>query len=162
MSRTATFAATLAALYAAHEVGDHWVQTHTQACTKGGRGDQQRAGQLACARHVATLTATKAAVLAITAVVTKTRLPLGRTLLALGLDATSHYAIDRRWTLAAFADRTGKASFYQLGQPRPGRDDNPSLGTGAYALDQAAHTACLWVAALIIASGQELLPDGTT
>ena len=46
---------------------------------------------------------------------------------------------------------TGKADFYRLGAPRDGRDDNPSLGTGAYALDQSWHYLWLFVAALIIA-----------
>jgi hypothetical protein len=149
----ARFAAVLATLYAAHEVGDQWVQTHHQACTKGGRGDQQRAGQAACARHVAGITATKAIMLGVTAAVTRTRLPLGRTALALAADAASHYWADRRYTLAALADRLGKGDYYRLGQPRPGRDDNPTIGTGAYALDQAWHTAWLWAAALIITSG---------
>src|SRR5690606_16742660 len=145
--------AALAALYAAHQVGDHWVQTHAQASAKGGRGAQQRAGQAACARHVATLTLTKAVVLGVTAKVTRTRLPLARTALALAIDAASHYWADRRHTLSALADRLGKTSFYRMGQPRPGRDDNPTLGTGSYALDQAWHHAWLWVAALVIASG---------
>ena len=148
------FAVTLAPLYAAHQVGDHWVQTHHQASTKGGRGEQQRAGQAACARHVATMTATKALMLAATCAVTRTRLPLGRTVLALAVDAGSHYWADRRYTLAGLAGLLGKTGFYQLGQPRPGRDDNPSLGTGAYALDQAWHAAWLWAAALIVAGGE--------
>lgn len=147
------FAVALAALYAAHEVGDQWVQTHAQACTKGGRGAQQRAGQAACARHVATMTLTKAVVLGVTAKVTRTRLPLARTALALTVDAASHYWADRRHTLAALADRLGKGTYYRLGQPRPNQDDNPTLGTGAYALDQAWHIGWVWVAALIIATG---------
>lgn len=28
------FAAVFATLFAAHQVGDHWAQTHTQACGK--------------------------------------------------------------------------------------------------------------------------------
>lgn len=155
MSRTARFAAAFTALYAAHQIGDHWVQTNDQAQAKGGRGAQQRAGQAACARHVATMTATKALMLGITAAATRTRLPLGRTALALGLDAASHYWADRRYTLAGLAERLGKTSFYRLGQSRPGRDDNPTLGTGAYALDQAWHIGCLWATALIIAGGRD-------
>lgn len=154
MSNGLRFAVTLAALYAAHEVGDQWVQTHAQACTKGGRGEHQRAGQLACARHVAGLTVTKALMLAVTAKVTRVRLPLARTVLALGVDAVSHYAYDRRWTAEKLAGWVGKGAYYRLGQPRPGRDDNPTIGTGAYALDQAWHTAWLWAAALVIASGE--------
>lgn len=156
-SRSVRFAVTLAALYAAHEVGDQWVQTHHQACTKGGRGEQQRAGQAACARHVASMTATKALMLGVTSAVTGTRLPLGRTAVALAVDAASHYWADRRYTLAGLADRLGKGEYYRLGSPRPDRDDNLTIGTGAYALDQAWHAAWLWAAALIVASGEEVM-----
>lgn len=156
-SRSARFAVALATLYAAHEVGDQWAQTHHQATTKGGRGKQQRAGQAACLRHVATLTAAKALMLGVTSAVTGVRLPLGRAALALAVDAASHYWADRRYTLAGLADRLGKGEYYRLGAPREGRDDNVTIGTGAYALDQAWHAAWLWVAALIIAGGEEVV-----
>jgi hypothetical protein len=42
-----------------------------------------------------------------------------------------------------------KAEFYRLGAPREGREDNPSLGTGAYALDQSFHYLWLLIAAAI-------------
>ncbi|MGH3921845.1 MAG: hypothetical protein ACRDTT_03035 [Pseudonocardiaceae bacterium] len=44
-----------------------------------------------------------------------------------------------------------KGDFYRLGVPRNGRDDNPSLGTGAYMLDQSWHYGWLGVAALVTA-----------
>jgi hypothetical protein len=44
-----------AALYAAHLVADHWVQTQRQAVTKGLPGWP---GRIGCAAHVATYTAT--------------------------------------------------------------------------------------------------------
>jgi hypothetical protein len=56
----AVFAAVFIALYVAHSVGDHWVQTSHQSAHKGRPG---WVGRLADARHVATLTATKVAVL---------------------------------------------------------------------------------------------------
>jgi zona occludens toxin (predicted ATPase) len=144
----AVFAAVFAALYAAHSVGDHWVQTGAQAA---GKGAADAAGRWACTRHVATLTATKAAFLA--ALVLTLGLPLSPAAVAAGLavDAGSHWWADRRHTLAALATRCGKADFYTLGAPRPGRHDNPSLGTGAYALDQSWHIGWLFVAALIVA-----------
>lgn len=61
----------------------------------------------------------------------------------------SHWWADRRVTLRGLAHRLGKAGFYALGVPRDGHDDNPSLGTGAYALDQSFHIAALFIAALI-------------
>lgn len=51
----ADFAAVFVALYAAHQVGDHWIQTQHQADCKGQPG---WAGRWACLAHVATYTAT--------------------------------------------------------------------------------------------------------
>ncbi|MFF4415231.1 transcriptional regulator [Streptosporangium sp. NPDC001559] len=148
MSSATTFAAVFVALFAAHSVGDHWVQTHHQACAKGVPGWE---GRIACVKHVLTLTATKAAALAALALVTGVRLAPLALLAGLGADALSHYWADRRTTLARLADAIGKGGFYQLGAPRPGHDDAPHLGTGAYALDQSWHIGWLFAAALIIA-----------
>ena len=148
MTAAAVFAAVFVSLYAAHTVGDHWVQTGAQAA---GKGAHSAAGRWACTRHVATLTATKAAFLVAAALVLD--LPLTPAAVAVGLavDAGSHWWADRRHTLAALAARLGKTDFYALGAPRAGHDDNPSLGTGAYALDQSWHIGWLFVAALIVA-----------
>jgi len=143
----AVFAAVFAALYAAHELGDHWVQTHHQALTKG-RPDT--IGRLACLRHVATLTVVKAAALVLVVLVCGISFPFGGALvaLALGVDAASHYWADRRTTLAALADRLGKGDFARL-------DDGfaAPVGTGAYALDQSWHIAWLLITALLAALG---------
>ncbi|MFG3441145.1 transcriptional regulator [Nonomuraea sp. NPDC047897] len=149
MTGPAIFAAVFAALYAAHSFGDHWIQTHHQACAKAAA---TRSGRLACLRHVTTLTLTKA--VAVGAVVLVTDLPLSPPALLLGLavDAGSHYWADRRAPLARLADLIGKRDFYRMGAPRPGTDDAPHLGTGAYALDQSWHHLWLFIAALIIAS----------
>ena len=149
--RIGMFGAAFAALYAAHHIGDIWLQTHTQA---GQKGERSSAGRRACARHVASLTATKVVALAAMAAATRARLPLAATTAALTVDAASHYWIDRRYTLAALAERvetygiTGKAAFYHAGDAA-----HAPTGTGAYALDQAAHVAMLAVAAGIIAAG---------
>jgi hypothetical protein len=145
-------AVSFAALYAAHQFGDHWGQTPTQALTKGGRGWVARA---ACARHVLVLTGTKVAALLAAFVVTGLPMrPLWWTA-GLGVDAVSHYWADRRTTLRRLASLFGprKVEFFDLGAPRPGHDDNPSLGTGAYALDQSWHVLWLFIAALILAGG---------
>ena len=55
MSTPATFAAVAVTIYAAHQVGDYWVQTSGQAAKKVLPG---REGRLACADHVATYTLT--------------------------------------------------------------------------------------------------------
>lgn len=139
---------TFAALYAAHELGDHHIQRDDDAQAKGKPG---REGQLACLRHVTSYTATAIVALTATAAVTGRRPHLGRAAAGLALSAITHYIIDRRTPLKRFAQATGHARFYALGTPRPGRDDNPVLGTGAYALDQSLHIGILYAAALIIA-----------
>ena len=140
-----------AALYAAHLVGDHHVQSDLDAQAKGRPGAEGRA---ACTRHVVSYTATAVVALTATALAAGERPRLGRVLAGLALSAGSHWVIDRRAPLKKFAELTGHAGFYQLGAPRPGKDDNPSLGTGAYALDQSLHVGFLFAAALIIAGGE--------
>ncbi|MBB5873264.1 hypothetical protein F4553_006698 [Allocatelliglobosispora scoriae] len=145
----ATFACVFVAFYAAHTVGDHWIQTERQAARKGLPG---WAGRRACLAHVATYTATLLA--ALTAVWLALDLPLTpwRVGLGLAVSAITHYIADRREPLRILARWTGHATFHSLGQPRPGHDDNPSLGTGAYAQDQSWHVAWLFIAALLTAT----------
>jgi hypothetical protein len=161
MRSALTFAAVFAALYAAHQVGDHWPSTHHGAVRKGMRrteaieaGLHPHAGPRACAAHVATYTAT--GVIFLAALVWRTGLELNaaRTAAALLVSALTHYWADRRYTLRWLCDRLsciGKDRFYRLGQPRDGHDDNPTLGTGAYALDQSFHILWLFFAALLAA-----------
>ncbi|MEE6269496.1 transcriptional regulator [Streptomyces diastatochromogenes] len=145
----ATFAAVFIALYVAHSVGDHWVQTSCQSADKGRPG---WVGRLAGARHVATLTLTKLVVLIPAAALLGLHLSVLGVVAGLGVDAVTHWWADRRSTLAWLAKVTGKAEFYRLGAPRAGHDDNPHIGTGAYALDQSFHHLWLLVAALVIAT----------
>lgn len=144
---TIEFVAAFCALYAAHQVGDHWVQTDRQAAMKGHPGWQGRA---ACALHVATYTLTGAAALAATALVVGADFSLPAVAAGLGVSAVTHYIADRREPLRRLAVATGHPRFVTLGLPRPGRDDNPSLGTGMYALDQAWHVGWMFVASLVI------------
>lgn len=145
---TGTFAAVFVTLYVAHQVADHWIQTEHQACTKGLPGWP---GRLACACHVAGHTATTFVFLAALALATDLDLNPGRVAAGLAVAAITHYIADRRTPLRRLAALVGAAQFYTFGAPRPGRDDNPSLGTGAYALDQSFHYVWLFIAALIIA-----------
>ncbi|CAL9327232.1 transcriptional regulator [Streptomyces sp. SudanB182_2057] len=149
------FGAVFAALFIAHSVGDHWVQTHGQAKDKGMPGWP---GRLACGRHVLTLTLTK--LLVLVPVVVALDLPVTGPGLAagLGLDAASHYWADRRTTLAALARRCRRGEFLALGTSahpeHPVTADGtyaPTLGTGAYALDQSWHHLWLGITALLIA-----------
>ena len=147
-TRAATFAAVFAALYVAHQVADHWVQTQHQADTKGHPG---WAGRAACAAHVATYTLTAVVALGLLAAGTGLRFDLFHVAVGLLISAVSHYVADRRTPLRKLAELSRSARFYALGTPRTGRDDNPSLGTGAYALDQSFHLFFLFAAALFIA-----------
>lgn len=156
MSSAATFAAVFAALYAAHSFGDHWVQAHRQALAKGGPG---WAGRIACGQHVLNLAVTKLAFIALMAWATGLQLHAGTLAAGLAVDGISHYWADRAArhpnstrtvTLARLAILLGKGDFYRMGAPRQGRDDQPHLGTGAYALDQSWHHAWLFITALII------------
>lgn len=143
-----TLATTLPALLVAHNVADHWIQTDHQAQTKGGAGWR---GRLACARHVATYTACTAAVVGLLGVLHLAAFGPWGFVLGQLVSAVTHYWADRRTTLAKLAAALGSASFYRFGAPREGRDDNPSLGTGAYALDQSWHWLWLLIAALLTA-----------
>jgi len=153
---TATFAAVFVALYVAHSVGDHWVQSSCQAARKGAAG---WAGRWACTRHVLGLTLTKGIVLVPVVLLLHLPVTAAGLILGLALDAATHWWADRRTTLARLAKICGKAEFYSLGTPahpaHPVTADGgyaPTLGTGAYALDQSWHHLWLLVAALIIAT----------
>ncbi|OIJ95426.1 hypothetical protein [Streptomyces colonosanans] len=145
-TRATRFAAAYALMRMAADVGDHWIQSDHQAVTKGqhdeNEGQSSRAGRIACTAHVATYTATQAAVLYAGSRVLGLRLKPARVAAALALSASTHWWADRRIHLKAVADATGKGNFYNLGGP---------LG-GAYALDQAFHHAVETVAAAIAAS----------
>lgn len=148
LTAAAVMAVSYVALIAAHEVADYWLQTPCQAMTKG-------AGRAACARHVATLTATKVTALLTAFVVTGLPVRPLWWALGLGIDAGSHYWADRRSTLRRLAAwcGPGKAAFYDLGAPRPDQDDNAPATTGAALLDQAWHKGWLFLTVLILAGG---------
>lgn len=163
-SSAVTFAVLLPALLVAHNVADHWVQTSHQAGVKGQPG---RPGRWACAAHVATYTAvTAAAVGLLWGAFDLSIHPAGFVVGQL-LSAVTHYWADRRFTLARLCDRLGKGEFYNLGKPRDRTVtagfvsieggmartpiDIPTLGTGAYALDQSWHWAWLGAAAFVTA-----------
>jgi len=140
-----------AALTAMHEVGDHWVQTDRQACTKGAPGWP---GRLACAAHVATYTATGA--LAVTAASRRLRVPMSGGWLAAGLalNAASHYVADRRTPLRQLARLTGRAGYLQHATVvrRPdGAAQDTGPGTGLFHLDQSWHYGWIFVSALLAA-----------
>lgn len=113
------------------------------------------------APHALTPSATLTKAIVLTPVVLLLHLPvtvLGVTL-GLTLDAASHYWADRGTTLRRLAHHCGKSEFYSLGMPdHPAHPTTaqgtyaPTLGTGAYALDQSWHILWLGIATLLIAA----------
>lgn len=143
----ATFAAVFVALYVAHQVADHWIQTQHQAAAKGRPGWP---GRIACACHVSTYTLAGLAAVGLVAWRCGLHIAPGRLVAGLAVSAVTHYVVDRRTPLRRLAELVGSGEFYAFGAPRSGRDDNPSMGTGAYALDQSWHILWLGIAALIV------------
>ncbi|GAA4060000.1 transcriptional regulator [Actinomadura miaoliensis] len=139
------FAAVFVALYAAHEVGDHWAQRSAEALGKGSAGWR---GRWLCARHVAALAGVKAAAVTLAAAVLALPVSPWAVAAALAVDAVSHYWADRRTTLLRLAERVGKGEFARLGDGAVA-----PAGTGAYALDQSWHIGWLFITALIACMG---------
>jgi hypothetical protein len=146
-SPAARFAATYAALTAAHEIADHWVQRDREAVAKGQPG---REGARACAVHVATYTATQAAALVAIQRGTGMRLSWKRAAAGLAISAGTHYIADRQgghWRdeqprgIVRLAARTGHAGWLQ-------RDPN-----AGYLMDQAWHKGWILIAAVVAAGG---------
>ncbi|QXJ27072.1 transcriptional regulator (plasmid) [Actinomadura graeca] len=133
------------AWHAAHGYADHIGQRPHDAEHKG---DPGWPGRIACARHVAGLTATKAVALGLALAATGVRLNPRSVAAAMAADAITHYVIDRRAPLARFAEAIGKGGFYRLGDPKAA-----PVGTGAYAMDQAAHDVPLAAASVLAALG---------
>lgn len=173
-AQTATAALLGFGLLTAHSVADHWLQTDYQASTKG-RKDAQ--GRAACFTHVAAYTATAMAFIVMLWAVFGLQLSLVGVLAGQAISASGHYWIDRRFTLERLSHRLGIGNFYNLGKPRDVKTytvvrlsgetgttlrkllpdeppdaisfDNPSLGTGAYALDQSWHIFFIFISTIV-------------
>lgn len=135
---------------AAHEVADHIVQRHTDAKHKGDPGP---AGRRACTSHVVSYTALQLAAVCGVAWATGVKLRAASVLAGAAVSAGTHWIVDRREPLRRAAYAVGKGEFHDLGRPRDGHDDNPCLGTGALAMDQAWHKGWLLVTSLLMARG---------
>lgn len=144
------FTAAYAALTAAHEVADYWVQRDADAVAKGHPGPD---GAAACARHVASYTAVQAAALAAVSAHLGIRYSWRHAAAGLAVSAVTHYAADRsanRWheegpgapAVARLAHRTGHTAWLT-------RD--PGAGP---LMDQAWHKGWVLVAAAVAAGGR--------
>lgn len=180
----AAFAVSFASLYAAHHVGDYWVQTEYQAKHKGAQPIVVKGkvvnpahvliGQVACVNHVFTYVMTQSAFLIVGLLVTGVRSPAPWWLvsIALAISGITHYVADRRAPLERLTLLIGKINLWEMGKtrgatvpawaplavagdlPETVELDNPCLGTGAHALDQAWHIFWgVFVASLLIGAG---------
>lgn len=132
---TGTFAAVFAALYAAHQVADHWIQTQHQVDRKGKAG---WAGRWNCAKHVATYGLTQIAALGLLAALAGLRVSPAALAAGMAINLGSHYIADRRTPLRWLADMLRK------------NPDWLEKGGGLYALDQSWHIGWLFVASLVV------------
>lgn len=150
-SPAARFAAVFAVLYAAHEVGDQWVQYHEDAAHKQ---DQTAAGQHACARHVATYTTTTALAVGVANATLRLGLTWRGLIVGQAVSAATHYIVDRGLPLRRIASKIDKGGYIDkiTVVRQPGAEMSAvGPGTGAYALDQSWHIGWLAVAALATA-----------
>jgi hypothetical protein len=92
LASAAKFAAAYAALTAAHEAGDYFVQRDADAVAKGHPGPE---GAAACSRHCLTYTAAQAAALAAANRYFGLGLDRRRAAAGLALSALTHYVADR-------------------------------------------------------------------
>lgn len=148
MSTAGRFAAAYAVLTAAHEVADYWVQQDTDAVAKGKPGWEGRA---ACARHVASYTATQGLAL----LAADRTLHLGvnwkRATAGLAVSAVTHYIADRsggRWGEEGPATRMVRLARKAGHKKWLLRD--PGAGP---LMDQAWHRGWIAVAAAVAAGG---------
>lgn len=160
-ARAARFGAAMAALWAAHDLADHVVQTDHQAFTKSGdwRG---------MAGHICTYHVTQAAALAALSTL-GVRPSWRRTTAGIIFSAASHAFLDRRWPVVRLLEHTGSKRFAQAVMPphhhgayrhadgsfgfHSGGGAHPLPLHGPYLADQALHHVCLAVAAYVLASG---------
>jgi hypothetical protein len=113
---TGDFAAIGLTLYAAHHVGDYWVQRDVDAKHKGDAGST---GRLHCLLHVLSYLATQTIFLMILVAVTGVRMEPVAILPGLAVSGITHYIADRRTPLVWLASKIpGKAEFLKLGKPR--------------------------------------------
>lgn len=149
--RAARFAAALAALWAAHDVADHVVQTDHQAATKA-------TSWRGMAGHVGTYHAAQVGALAVLRAL-GVRPSWRRTLAAVAWSAGTHALLDRRWPVTRILRATGSPRFSRP-QIVVGPTDGDTMAGplplhGPYLADQALHHGALFIAALLLATGRD-------
>lgn len=136
------FGTIFAAVLFTHYLGDYYVQTNHQAVNKGLTGEMSPVGRWNCLKHAAGYTMAQAVVVPLVLQVDGFGLgweQIGWVWVALVFNGITHYIIDRRWTLEAFARLLGKGGWYDADRPR-----------ATLHMDQAAHIILLGWMALVI------------
>jgi len=134
----ALFGALQATFADLHPLCDQWMQSNADAAGKGRPGPE---GRMHCARHVATYTATQTVGAVAVTRVLGFRVPWLALAAGMGINAVTHYVIDRRSPLLAVARLAGKSGYLEHAtvQRREGVVDSAGPGTALTELDQAAH-----------------------
>ena len=139
LARQVTFVVTLLALLVGHQVGDHVLQSDTQAATKSEPGAP---GVRAMAGHLITYHLSVGAVLALVTVVLHVPLTVAGVVAGLMFSAVTHALLDRRHLVRAVLRSTGSPEFAEQQTPV----------CGMYVADQALHWLCLLISALLVAA----------
>lgn len=135
-----TFIGAVVTMMLAHPVADYFVQTDHQAQHKGLTGHRSVEGRVHCAAHAFTYTLTQNAILCTVFALADFDGRYAVVVLALVLNGVTHYVIDRRWPLEAFARATAHGGWI---------DRDPEAMPK---LDQAAHLALFLPVGLLIAA----------
>lgn len=156
-ARAARFGAVMAALWAAHDLADHVVQTDHQAATKA-------TSWRGMVGHITGYQATQA--FAVCALRTLgVRPSWHRALVCALVSAGTHAFLDRRWPVVRLLERTGSERFakpliasQRVFMPPIGEDvgftePGPFPLHGPYLADQALHHVALCVAAYVLSGG---------
>jgi hypothetical protein len=153
--RAVVTAVAFAAMLAGHYVGDHWIQTCKQACTKPlGGTTSTRVAVFACVRHVVTWGLTVLAALVGAAAWLNLPLRPGWVAAGMALNMVTHFVIDLRVPLIWVARLLGRTSYIEHVQVHRGEKvgvERSGPGTALFHLDQAAHIAFLFLSTLIMA-----------
>lgn len=152
--RAITAAVAFATMFAAHYLGDQWVQTAGQSCKKS--LDRPDANTLEahwhCFKHVFSYTLGGFVLFLGAAAWLNLPVRPGWLVAGLALNAGTHYLIDLRTPLMWIAKKMGKMGYVEHCQVvRPSGPERVGPGTGAFHLDQAWHFIWMLPSALLVA-----------
>ncbi|GAA2526964.1 DUF3307 domain-containing protein [Winogradskya humida] len=132
------FVVSVTTLMAAHQIGDHVLQSDKQAAHKADPGLH---GWVFMAQHVGIYHVVAVGMLLVAFVGLGIDIPLRGMVAGIGFSAISHAFLDRRWPVRFLLTRLGSPTFAVMQTPV----------NGMYVADQALHYGCLWISALLIA-----------